>query len=187
MTEVRRRFALVLFLFSLTFVLAQVTTATQTKHPTQPRVAAIEVFQVVGLPLSIQNAVLVRSDKGYVLKGFLSNGSDLDMVGLRYSLVDVDSSNVAHPIANRVEGLRLAPYATSSVTFQTPIRLKLKDGARLVLMLEQAIGTIDIWEVMKAKEALEAYIAADFSIIPQVMRVANQIDSPLLRQPRVIY
>jgi hypothetical protein len=35
-------------------------------------------------------------------------------------------------------------------------------------MLEQTIGSMDIWEVMNAKEALEAYIVAVF--FPEVMR-----------------
>jgi hypothetical protein len=41
-------------------------------------------------------------------------------------------------------------------------------------------------KVVKAREALEAYVAGAYSVIPKVIRVANQIDSPLLR-PRVIY
>ena len=74
------------------------------------------------------------------------------MIGLRYSLVSIDSENKVRFRVNRTEGFSISPYATKNLTFKTPIRFK-SNGERLVLMLEQVISRESIWEVVKAKEA----------------------------------
>ena len=152
----------------------------------QARDLAIEVFQVLELPVVVHEALLLKSEKGYLLKLHLGNSAELKMIGLRYSLVMIDSSNQAQPITNRTEGFSLPAYATKSLTFKTPIKFKPKDGDRLVLMLEQVVSRESIWEVVKAKEALDAYARGDYSVIPVVLRVPNQVDAPPLR-PRVLF
>ena len=57
-------------------------------------------------------------------------------------------------------------------------KFKMKEGNRLVLMLEQVLGVEAIWEVIKPRDALEAYLKGDYSIQPQIMRVANYVDAP---------
>ena len=145
---------------------------------TQSETLSVEIFQVLELPLSIHEASLVKSDKGNFLKLALGNTSDLRMMGLRYSLATIDSKNQLQPIANRTEGFSIAPYATKVLTLKTPIRFKPKDGERLVVMLEQVVSRESIWEVVKAKDAFEAYARGDYSVVPVVLRVANQVDSP---------
>ena len=157
----------------------------QAQGPVQPRDVAVEVFQVLELPVNVHDAFLLKAEKGYLLKVSLSNSTELRMVGLRYSLVTIDSMNVPNPVVNRTEGFSLPPYAAKNLTFKAPIRFKPKDGDRLVLMLEQAISPESIWEVVKAKEALAAYANGDYSVIPVVLRVANQVDAPPA-PPRVI-
>jgi hypothetical protein len=39
---------------------------------------------------------------------------------------------------------------------------------------------------VKAKEAFEAYAKGDYSVVPVVLRVANQVDAPPIT-PRVIF
>jgi len=144
----------------------------------------IEIFQVLDLPLAVHEAALVKSDKGYLLRLSVANSAELKMIGLRYSLITINSDNQPQIRVNRTEGFSLAPYATKSLTFRTPIKLKPKDGERLVLMLEQVVSRESIWEVVKAKDALEAYARGDYSVMPAVMRVANAVDSPPdLRSP----
>jgi hypothetical protein len=84
-----------------------------------------------------------------------------------------------------MEGFSLTAYTTKSLTFQTPIKIKIRDGNRFVVMLEQAIAPESIWEVVKAKESLEAYAKGDYSVMPRVLRVANQVDAP--PRVRVLY
>jgi hypothetical protein len=138
----------------------------------------VEVFQVLNLPLSVHEALLVKAEKGYVLKIRLSNSTESKMMGFRYSLTVIDSTNTPLPVASRTEGFSLAPYAMKSFTFKTPIAFKPKGGDRLVLMVEQNISRDSIWDVLKAKEALAAYAKGDYSIVPTVLRVANAVDSP---------
>src|SRR5215470_12216699 len=116
---------------------------------------AVEVFQVIDLPLSVHEASLVKTDKGFFVKLSLGNNTELKMLGLRYSLVTINSKNELHIIANRVEGFSLPAYATKSITFKTPLKFKAKDDERLALMIEQVVSRESIWEVVKAKDAFE--------------------------------
>ena len=117
----------------------------------------VDVFQVLDLPLNIHEASLTKTERGYLLKLSLSNSSDLKIIGLRYSLVSIDARNEVQIRVNRTEGLSMPAYGMKTLTFKTPIRLKQKDGERFVLMIEQVVSRESIWEVVKAKEALEAY------------------------------
>ena len=139
---------------------------------------AIEVFQVLDLPLSIHEASLTKNERGHFLQLSLSNSSDLKILGLRYSLVSVDAQGQVQIRVNRTEGFSLPAYGMKTLTFKTAIKLKLKDGERLLMMIEQVISRESIWEVVKAKDAIEAYARGDFSVVPSVMRVTNQVDSP---------
>ena len=139
----------------------------------------VEVFQVLDLPLNVHEAALTKSERGfYFLKLSLANSSELKIIGLRYSLASIDSRNQLQPLVNRTEGFAVPAYGTKTVTFKSPIRLKQKGGERLVLMLEQIISRESIWEVVKAKDALEAYARGDYSVMPTVLRVPNQVDAP---------
>lgn len=147
---------------------------------------AVEIFQVNDLPLSVHEASLVKTDKNFFVRLSLGNNTELKMVGLRYSLATIDSKNQLQLIANRVEGFSLPAYATKTITFKTPLKVKAKDGERLALMVEQVVSRESIWEVIKAKDAFEAYARGDYSVVPSVLRVANQVDSPP-GQPRLFF
>jgi hypothetical protein len=156
----------------------------QTKAP--PRDLFVEVLQVLELPLNVQDALLVKTDKGYRLRCTISNSSEVALTGLRYSLTVIDPLRGLRPVVNRTHGFSLAAYVTKTFTFQIPIPIKPQDGDRFVLMFEQAMSADSIWEVIKAKDALDAYVAGDYSVVPHVLRVANQVDAPP-PLPRVIY
>lgn len=146
----------------------------------------VEVFQVFELPLTIINPVLVKAKGGYLLQCSLANVSEFRELGLRYSLAVVDSSDgVKRRVISLNEGLALPPYQTRDVTFKTPLNLKLNGGERLVLMLEQLYSTEYVWNVLNTKDALMAYTNGDYSILPQVLRIRNQVDAPI--QPRLLY
>lgn len=143
----------------------------------------IEVFQILDLPLSIHEASLTKSERGHFLQLSLSNSSDLKILGLRYSLVSIDAREQVQIRVNRTEGFSVPAYGMKTLTFKTPIKLKQKDGERLLLMIEQVISRESIWEVVKAKDALEAYAQGDFSVVPSVLRIPNQVDSPPAGRP----
>lgn len=146
--------------------------------PPQTGDVTVDVFQVLELPLSIHQASFIKSDRGLLLQLSLGNSSDLKIIGLRYAIVSINSRDEVQPRVNRTEGFSVPAYGMKTLTFKTPIKLKQKDGERFVLMIEQVISRESIWEVVKAKEALESYARGDFSIVPTVLRVPNQVDSP---------
>jgi hypothetical protein len=144
---------------------------------------SVDVFQVLDLPLSIHQASFIRSDKGLLLQLSLGNSSELKIIGLRYSIVSVDARNEVQIRVNRSEGFSIPAYGTKTLTLKTPIRLKPKDGERFVLMIEQVVSRESIWEVVKAKDALETYARGDYSVTPTVLRVPNQVDAPPIGRP----
>jgi hypothetical protein len=169
----------------MSLVLALIlTTAAGQQARVQPQVS-VEVFHVIELPITATDTALVKTKDGYLLKCLLSNNLEFRALGLRYSLVVVDSLNVTRAVVTRNEGLRLAPYDTKRMTFSIPVKLRIREDDRLILMLEQVVSTDYVWDVLKAKEVLAAYIAGDYSVVPHVLRVHNQVDS--LPRPRVIY
>ena len=145
--------------------------------PPQSGDVSVEVFQVLDLPLNVHEASLTKPERGYLLKLSLANSSELKIIGLRYSLAVIDSRNQLQPLVNRTEGFSIPGYDIKTLTFKSPIKFKQKDGERLVLMIEQVISRESIWEVVKAKDALEAYARGDYSVMPTVMRVTNQVDT----------
>jgi hypothetical protein len=157
------------------------TTVVNQQTPVQHRVP-IEVVQVIGLPLTITETALVKTKDGYLLKCLISNNSEFRTLGLRYSLAVVDAMNA---VVTRNEGIKLRQSQTKSVTFKTPVKLKMKTDARLVLILEQVVSTEYVWEVVKAKDNLAAYIRGDYSVVARVLRLNNQVDTPPRRT--VIY
>jgi len=169
---------------SLLLALILITAGNQ-QTPVQLRVL-IEVVQVIDLPLTISETALVKTKDGYLLKCLLSNNSEFRTLGLRYSLAVVYASNEVNAVVTRNEGIKLRQYQTKSVTFKTPVKLKMKTDARLVLILEQVVSTEYVWEVVKAQENLAAYIQGDYSVVARVLRLTNQVDTPP-RRPVVIY
>jgi hypothetical protein len=180
----RKTYAInLLILFVASFLLAPLRVSANT-NPPQTTNLAVEVFQVLELPINVHEALLVKSDKGYLLKLSLANSSELKMIGFRYSLATIDSESRLRFRVNRTEGFLISPYAAKSITFKTPINFK-SNGERLVLMIEQVISRESIWEVVKAKDVFEAYARGDYSVTPAVLRVSNQVDAPPL-MPRVL-
>jgi len=178
------KLALTMSLLMLTASVSAFGQVNQKKSP-QSRDVAIEVIPVVEFPLNLHEAVLVKREKGYVLKCRFSSNADVPLIGIRYSLTVIEAVAGARPITNRIEGFELPAYGTKTQTFPTPIRFKQTDGSRLVLMVEQVVSKESIWEVIKAKDVLEGYVKGDYSIQPHVLRVANQVDAPW--QTRLIF
>lgn len=148
---------------------------------------SIDVFQVYDLPLNVHEASLTKTERGYLLKLSIANSSELKVIGLRYSLASIDSRNQVQFLVNRAEGFSLPGYGIKTLTFKSPLKLGQKDGERLFFMIEQVISHESIWEVVKAKEALEAYARGDYSVTPNVMRVANQVDSRPEERGRIYF
>jgi hypothetical protein len=171
----------------LVFVLSMLVQAQNVAQPKkeQPKQISVETFQVLDLPLNLTEVMLQETEKGYVLNGSLANSSDQHILGLRYLLMVSDSVNAIRALIPLEEGCKLEGYATKSIKFETPLRLKLKKDSHLALIIEQVTGEDSIWEVIRSKQALERYVSGDYSITPKVLQVSNQVDVP--PQKSVIY
>ena len=153
-------------------------------QPTE--IIPVEVLHVGQLPVAITGVELVGSAKGYQLRCSMTNNSDEKLLGFRYAIVAINADNAKMSVANRSEAWELRPYATKRKTFGTLLPTSVKNQVRVVLMLEQIVGAESIWEVIKAKDALDSYTSGDFSKIPTVLRVPNHVDvAP--QQQRIIY
>ena len=145
----------------------------------------VEVFQIQQLPVTISMVELFKSGTGYLLKCSVTNNSEEKLFGFRYTLLAVDSNNGKRVLASHSEAVAVAPFASKRKTFRAALVSSPKDDVRFVLMVEQVVGTDSIWEVIKAKDALDAYVSGDFSVVPSVLRVPNHVDSPT--PVRIIY
>ena len=175
-------------LLAIAILLAGGISVANAQQPTEKARAkdvAVEVLPVIELPLTVHDAALIKTEKSYQLKCRLSNSADVKIIGIRYSLTAIDPLTGGTPITNRIEGFEVTGYDTKTIKFSTPISFTPKEGLRVVLMLEQVVSRESIWEVIKAKDALESYVKGDYSVLPHVMRVANQVDAP--PQTRIIY
>lgn len=159
---------------------AQISYSQSQNQPTE--IIPVEVFHVGQLPVALSGVELVGSEKGYRLRCWMTNNSDDKLLGFRYSIVAIDASNTKTSVS-RSEAWELRPYATKRKTFGTLLTANLKNQVRLVLMLEQIVGAESIWEVIKAKDLLDAYTSGDFSKEPSVLRVPNHVDVPTGQVP----
>ena len=169
----------------MSLILALILVSAAVPQTTAQPGMSVEAYQVTELPITITDGTLLRAKDGYLLKCLMANNSEFSLLGLRYSLAVVDPMNVTKVVVTRSEGLKLAQHETKSLIFRTPIKLKLKPDDRLVLLPEQIVSSDYVWEVMKPKNAMQAYIAGDYSVQPRVQRLRNQVDAPPRR--RVIY
>jgi hypothetical protein len=171
-------------ILALSVSAAAAQTADRPAPPANPPVP-VEVFQVLELPVAINGPVLVKTKGGYFLKCSLANSSEFQQLGLRYSLVVLDSADgTTRKILTVSEAFALPAYQTKTLTFKTPLKVNLNGRGRVVLMLQQFISADYVWEVINPREALRAYIAGDYSITPRVLRVSNQVDArPVLSVP----
>ncbi len=182
MNQAGRLTVILSVVFSLAFIPR--AAAGQQQQEQQQEQTAVEVFQVLEMPITTTDATLIKTKNGYLLKCGLANSTEFRKLGLRYSLAVIDSMNATSAIVSRNEGFRLAPYQTKTITFKTPLRLNLKGDERFVLMVEQVVGTDYVWDVLKSKDSLAAYIGGDYSVMPRVLRVSNHVDSLMPLQLR---
>ena len=146
----------------------------------------VEVFQVIDLPLNVHEAVLTAKGLDYVVRLRVSNESASELRGIRYVLKPIDPNRGVLNGMNPTEAFVLPAHESQTITLKGGrLRAWANRRFRFVLMVEQVISADSIWEVIKAKDALETYLKGDYTVQPKVIRVANAVDAP--PQTRVIY
>lgn len=175
-----------LLLLSLAF---SVASSAQVSHRLVPNFVdapkfAVEVVQVMDMPVSVREAVLEKTPKGFVLKCLLSNNSADEILRLDYVLLTNNLNNVQF-LSDGTQGFKLKGYATKQLTSERHFRIEVSDGYRLFLILNRVFSRESVWEVLKAKKALEAHASGDYSVMPEVVRGPNLYDAP--PRSKIIY
>ena len=143
------------------------------------RVAPIEVVQVLEQPVNLSEAVLAKTDNGYVLKCSISNNLGTAIIGLDYMLLVIDPNNSKQAILSGSEEFKLKGHATKNLVSKTPLVPNLSQGYRVILIPHRVFDPYSIWEVQKAVDALKAFASGDYSVMPQATRVTNLVDTPV--------
>lgn len=144
-----------------------------------PRVTPVDIVPVLDLPVNLQDAVLVRTKKGYELKWVLSNNSDSRILGLDYLLLLVDFNNTTRAIVSGAEDLKIDRNASKSLVSRKLLHIEVGDGYRLILIPQRVFSTESFWEVQNARKVLEKYASGDYSLKPEVTRATNFVDTPI--------
>ncbi len=182
MNNLTRKSVILLAVFFLPALLS--INVVRSQEVADPDHLTVDVMQVLELPAHVTNPILVRSEKGYLLKCQISNNSEDRILGFTYQLLVLDSFNKLRMMASRTVAVKLESYATKDLTLRLPRKLTIKSGDRVLLAVEQLIGRELVWEVLNSREALEAHGKGDY-LAPEVKQVLNQVDSK--PGPRVIY
>jgi hypothetical protein len=166
--------------FSVTAICnVSLAAAASAQNPPVPVEVPIDVMQVYNLPLAISNASFRKTKKAEWLRLSISNSSDEQIFGVRYWLLVVDSANKVRRVADQSQSLKLEAYSADAVSFPAPAGWRISDDDRIFLVVAQVIGRESIWEVQQARNALLAYVKGDDYTTPNVLRVLNQVDSPM--------
>jgi hypothetical protein len=138
----------------------------------------VDYLEVPDLPLSISIPMLVKTEKGYLIRCSAANNSVEPMLGITFLILVLDSENKMRSSGSWSAGIQVPGYVTRDLSIRVPLKLAIKNSYRIVLAPEQLIGRESIWQVMKARELAEAYARGDQYVVPKVRRVANQFDPP---------
>jgi hypothetical protein len=169
-----------LVLLALVLLTASIEASQDTAFVRQnPQVTPVDVVPVLELPVNLQDAVLVKTKKGYELKCVLSNNSDSRILGLDYLLLLVDFNNTTRTIVDGAEEFKLESNASKSLISRKLLHIEVVDGYRLILIPQRVFSTDSFWEVLNARKVLERYASGDYSLKPEVTRATNFVDTPI--------
>jgi hypothetical protein len=161
-------------------------TAAGVQEPTPPQEMLVDVLPIYNLPLGINNASLRKTKRGYWLNLSVANSSNEPILGVRYWLVVVGPTNRILGTIDHSESLKLDPDSGMNVSYLAPLRLKIGDDDRVFMVVAQIIGKDSIWEVQQAKTVLVSYVKGNGYHMPTVLRMLNQVDSPLGLTPNFL-
>ena len=147
----------------------------------------VEIFQLQELPLNVHEAVVIeKRPTRYQVRLRLSNESNTELKGFRYSIVIMDLNEEKFQVQTRSEAFELAAHDSKELSCAlAPTYYNFDKKLRFILMLEQVISSDSIWEVIKPKDALVAFLNGDYSTQPKVIKASNAVDAP--PQIRVVY
>ncbi len=159
--------------FALIIFAACPAFARQEESPTPLPVA---FYDVLDLPARLDEPQLVKTGSGYGLRCAVANRSGESLMGLRLTLMLVDSANNGR--LTRLtwnEATALSAYSIKKFEFNPPIKSDPKD-AKLFLAVDEVIGGETIWRTIDSDKLLRAYAHGQHGLIPKIQKLQNKYD-----------
>lgn len=150
---------------------------------TPPSVRPITFFDVLDLPVRLDEPELERNANDYTLTCAVANRSGESLIGLRFALLLIDPSNnrqITRLTWDEVSAV--PPFSIKTFKFHPQLKDELKAG-NLFLAVDEVIGQETIWRTVDAEKLLRDYARGDHSLNPKVQKLQNKFDK---ETPRVI-
>jgi len=148
-----------------------------------PKPQPIKFYDVLDLPARIDEPKLQKIDGDFVVTCALANRSGESLVGVRLTMMLVDSANNGR--IRRVswnEATTVPAYSIKNFQFHPTIKNEDKD-ADLFLGIDEVIGRETVWRTVDADKLLRAYARGQQGQIPKVQKLQNMYDK---ETPRII-
>jgi hypothetical protein len=173
-SEVAYSFAMKTAVVALALTLACSTLARPQQTPTTVR--PITFFDVLDLPVRVDEPELEKNASDYSLTCAVANRSDEPLTGLRFALLLIDSSNNRQITRLTWDEVSAVPaFSIKTFKFHLQIKDELKAG-NLFLAVDEVIGRDTIWRTVEAEKLLRAYARGDHGLSPKVQKLQNKFD-----------
>src|SRR5437660_4112093 len=144
----------------------------------QERPRPVLFFDVLDLPARIDEPKLQRKANQYLLTCALANRSGEQLVGLRLTLMVVDSSGKVRTRISWNEAATVPAYSIKTFEFNPTIKGEISSNATLFLGIDEVIGRETIWRTVDSDKLLRAYARGQHDLIPKVQTLINKFDPP---------
>jgi hypothetical protein len=166
---------------ALALTLACSTFARPQQKPASVR--PITFFDVLDLPVRIDEPELEKNASDYSLTCAIANRSGESLIGLRFALLLIDPANNRQVTRLTWDEVSAIPaFSIKTFTFHPQLKEELKAG-NLFLAVDEVIGRETIWRTVDAEKVLRAYARGDHSLNPKVQKLQNKFDK---EAPRAI-
>ena len=171
-------------LFILSFCLVAFTTPAFIRaQDTKETRRTVAFFDVLDLPARIDEPKLWKQTNQYALSCAVANRSGEQLVGLRLTLMVVESGKVRSRITWN-EAVAVRAYSIKSFEFNPVIQGEIGKASTLFLVIEEAVGHDTIWRTVDADKLLRAYARGQHDSIPKVQTLVNTVDERAA--PRIV-
>lgn len=171
--------ATVALMISSFWIAASMTAPTRARTQTPPEFSRpLLFFDVLDLPARIDEPKLEKKTTQYVLSGALANRSGEQLIGLRLTLLVVDSSGKVRTRISWNEAATVPAYSIKTFEFNPTIKGEISNSASLFLGVDEVIGRETIWRTVDSDKLLRAYARDQHDLIPKVQTLINKVDAP---------
>jgi hypothetical protein len=171
--------ATVALMISSLWIAALMTAPTRVRAQTSPEFSRpVLFFDVLDLPARIDEPKLKKNANQYVLSCALANRSGEQLVGLRLTLLVVESSGKLRTRISWNEAATVPAYSIKTFELNPTIKGEISNSATLFLGIDEVIGRETIWRAVESDKLLRAYARGQHDLIPKVQTLINKVDAP---------